>query len=66
MKKMPATQVAFVDIAGEQCEFPTILQAYDAVYDWIKQNGYRQDGSPWEIYTAQDGSEMQIALPFQS
>ena len=65
MKQLPAAQVAFVDITGEQCQFPAILQAYDAVYDWIKQNGYRHDGSPWEIYTAKDGSRMQIAWPFK-
>lgn len=51
-KQMPAAQLAFVDVAGEQCEFPAIMQAYDAVYDWVIQNGYQQDGSPWEIYTA--------------
>ncbi len=54
-----------VGIAGEQCEFPTIMQAYDAVYAWIKENGYRHAGSPWEIYTAENGSRMQIGWTFK-
>ena len=64
-KRFGAARIAYVDISGDQCEFPAILQAYDEVYDWVKQNGYQQDGSPWEIYTAPNGSQMQIALPFK-
>ena len=64
-KQLPAVRVAFVDITGEQCEFPEILKAYDAVYDWIKANGYRHDGSPWEIWMDEQGQHMQIAWPFR-
>jgi len=64
-KQFPAAQMAYVDIVGDQCQFPTILQAYDAVYDWIKTNGYKHDGSPLEIWLDNKGEHMQIAWPFR-
>jgi DNA-binding transcriptional MerR regulator len=64
-KDLPATRLAYVDIEGDECEFPAILKAYDAVYDWIGQNGYHTDGPPWEIGTGSNTGRMQIAFPFR-
>ena len=63
-RTLDATRLAYADISGDQCHFPEILKAYDAVYDWVERNGYRHVGPPWEIYTSPDGSTMQIAWPF--
>src|SRR5256885_148641 len=37
-KRLPAGEIAFTEITGEQCRFPQILGAYDAVYRWVKAN----------------------------
>ncbi len=38
-KRLPAGEIAFTEISGEQCQFPEILGAYEAVYRWAKENG---------------------------
>jgi DNA-binding transcriptional MerR regulator len=47
---LPAGRAAYVDTAGEATNYPAILRAYDAVYDWITTNGYETDGSPRETW----------------
>jgi effector-binding domain-containing protein len=47
---LPAGRAACVEIAGEAACYPAILQAYDAVYDWITTNGYEIEGSPRETW----------------
>jgi DNA-binding transcriptional MerR regulator len=66
-KRLPAGEVAFTEIAGEQCSFPEILGAYDAVYRWAKEHGREPGGPPREIYLNGFGEElhMQIALPLR-
>jgi effector-binding domain-containing protein len=49
-KTLPAGEVAFTIATGEQCRFPEIIGAYDAVARWAKENGRQLDGSPREIY----------------
>jgi DNA-binding transcriptional MerR regulator len=63
-KSLPAARLAYVDIMGDDCEFPAILKAYDVVYHWIARNGYQHDGPPWEIGTGSNSGRMQIAWPF--
>jgi effector-binding domain-containing protein len=66
-KRLPAGEVAFTEIAGQQCSFPEILGAYEAVYRWAKEHGREPDGPPREIYLNGFGEElhMQIALPLR-
>ena len=66
-KRLPAEEVAFTEIAGEQCSFPQILGAYEAVYRWAKEHGREPGGPPREIYLNGFGEElhMQIALPLR-
>jgi DNA-binding transcriptional MerR regulator len=66
-KRLPAGEVAFVEISGSQCEFPEILGAYEAVYRWAKQNGREPDGPSREIYLRVPGADeqLEIALPLR-
>jgi DNA-binding transcriptional MerR regulator/effector-binding domain-containing protein len=66
-KKLPAGEVAFVEISGSQCDFPEILGAYEAVYRWAKQNGREPDGPSREIYLRGPGADeqLEIALPLR-
>jgi effector-binding domain-containing protein len=64
-KQLPAGEVAFTEIRGEQCRFPEILGAYDAVYRWVKDNGREPSGPAREIYLSGPGAaeQLQIAVP---
>jgi DNA-binding transcriptional MerR regulator len=64
-KRLPAGEIAFTEITGEQCRFPEILGAYDAVYRWIKQHDRQAAGPSREIYLAgpQGVEQVQIAVP---
>ena len=66
-KRLPAGEVAFTEIAGQQCSFPEILGAYEAVYRWAKEQGREPGGPPREIYLNGFGEElhMEIALPLR-
>jgi DNA-binding transcriptional MerR regulator len=64
-QRLPAGEIAFTEISGEQCQFPEILGAYDAVYRWVKQNGRQASGPAREIYLRGPGGDeqLQIAVP---
>lgn len=64
-KLLPAGEIAFTEISGEQCRFPEILGAYDAVYRWVKEHGRDASGPSREIYVAgpRGLEQLQIAVP---
>jgi DNA-binding transcriptional MerR regulator len=64
-RQLPAGEVAFTEISGEQCQFPQILGAYEAVYRWAKENGREPSGPAREIYLRGPGrdEQLQIAVP---
>ena len=66
-KRLPAGDVAFIEISGPQCQFPEILGAYEAVYRWAKGRGRDPDGPAREIYLNPDPAElhMEIAVPLR-
>ena len=66
-KRLPAGDVAFTEISGNQCDFPEILGAYEAVYRWAKENGREPDGPAREIYLNEVGEDlhMEIAVPLR-
>lgn len=68
-KRLPAGEVAFTIATGDQCRFPEITGAYDAVASWAKANGRELDGSPREIYHSdpEKGEEhrFEIAWPIR-
>lgn len=49
-RQLAGGQVVSVMLRGEQCEFPAMLQGYDAAYDWIQQNGYEPVGTAREVW----------------
>jgi effector-binding domain-containing protein len=68
-KRLPAGEVAYTVATGDQCKFPEIIGAYDAVARWAKENGRELHGSPREIYRSDPhrGEEprMEIAWPIR-
>jgi DNA-binding transcriptional MerR regulator len=49
-KTLPAVEVAYTIATGEQCRFPEIIGAYDAVARWAKEHGRELVNPPREIY----------------
>jgi DNA-binding transcriptional MerR regulator/effector-binding domain-containing protein len=64
-KRLSAGEIAFTEISGEQCQFPQILGAYEAVYRWVKENEREASGPAREIYLRGPGvdEQLQIAVP---
>jgi len=64
-QRLPAGEIALTEISGEQCRFPEILGAYDAVYRWVKEQGRGASGPAREIYLRGPGGDeqLQIAVP---
>ena len=67
-KRLPAGEVTYTGIRGDQCNFPEILGAYEAVYRWARDNGREPDGPAREIYLNRPGDELQmeIAVPLKT
>ncbi len=65
--RLPAGEIAFTEISGEQCRFPEILGAYEAVYRWAKEHGREVCGPAREIYLSGPGGDeqLQIAVPLR-
>jgi effector-binding domain-containing protein len=68
-KRLPAGEVAFTVATGDQCRFPEIIGAYDAVARWAKESGRELDGPPREIYRsdpdAGEEARFEIAWPIR-
>jgi DNA-binding transcriptional MerR regulator len=67
LKQLPAGNYASTMMTGKGCRFPAILKGYDAVVDWIRQNGYSPVGAPREVWVSRPGEEdqMEIAWMFE-
>jgi DNA-binding transcriptional MerR regulator len=66
-RELSGGTVASVMMHGDQCEFPAILAGYDAVFDWVRQQGYEATEPPREIWHSEPGAnaQMEIELPFR-
>jgi DNA-binding transcriptional MerR regulator len=68
-KRLPAAEVAYTMATGDQCRFPEIIGAYDAVARWAKQNGRELTGSPREVYHSDpakgEEERVEIAWPIR-
>lgn len=70
-RSLPAVRVAYTTTTRTQSDFPGILKAYDDVCEWIRNQGYRMEGPPWEIYighphsTGPDDPFIEIAWPYR-
>src|SRR5262245_57051961 len=58
-KELPAGEVAFTTVAGDDCAFPRILGAYDAIGRWLSENGREALCPPREIYV--DRTQWEVA-----
>ena len=58
---LPAGEVAYTVARGEQCDYPAILSAYDAVVRFVEDSGRALAGPPRETYLGE--AEMEIAFP---
>ncbi|HMQ29685.1 MAG TPA: MerR family transcriptional regulator [Chloroflexaceae bacterium] len=69
-RELPAGRLACVTLRGPECEFPRVLEGYDAVYEWVERNGYRTEGPPREVWISAPGveggpdEELEIAWAF--
>ena len=61
-REMAGGQFASVMLRGEQCDFPAILKGYDAVIDWVRQNGYEPAEAFREIWHSEPGEEDQMEV----
>lgn len=57
LRELAGGKAASVTLRGEQCAFPTLLAGYDAVQDWIQQNGYEAIDAPREIWYGPPGKD---------
>jgi len=48
----PAHTEAFCTVTRDECIYPRIMVAYDAVAAWVRQAGLTEVGSPREVYFA--------------
>ena len=59
-RELPPCPVAYTVVEGPQTQTPDIMEAFDAVAVWAKQQGHELAGAPREIYhTDFDGPEPQ-------
>jgi DNA-binding transcriptional MerR regulator len=66
-RELPEGEVAYTTASGDQCDFPEILGAYDAVARWAREQGREFSSPPREIYLSAPGESMrfEIAWPLQ-
>jgi effector-binding domain-containing protein len=59
---LPAGELAVTVVEGEQCDFPHILDTYDAITRWASEHGRQLDCSPREVYLNADGEPLRIQI----
>ena len=67
VRELMGGETAVVNITNDQCQFPAILGAYDAAYDWIQTHGHEIAESPREVWLSSPDEEMhmQIVWPYR-
>jgi RNA polymerase sigma factor (sigma-70 family) len=50
VKELPAATVAYTTTTLRQSVYPGVLKAYEAISDWIENNGHSVAGEPRETY----------------
>jgi len=64
-RELPAGNVAFVAVSGDNAKFPEILGAYDALTRWAKEHGRDFAAPPREVYLSRPGepAQWEVAWP---
>jgi effector-binding domain-containing protein len=61
-KQLFGGAAACVTLIGEQCEFPAILEGYEAVEAWIQNNGHHKSGPPREVWHIGPGPDAKMEV----
>jgi effector-binding domain-containing protein len=61
-KQLHGGNAASVTMFGVQCEFPAILEGYDAIDTWITHNGHLKSGPPREIWHNGAGPDAKMEI----
>jgi effector-binding domain-containing protein len=61
-KQLYGGNAASVTMLGAQCEFPAILEGYDAIDTWITKNGHHKSGPPREIWHTGPGPDAKMEI----
>jgi len=66
-RDLPTVEVAFTVAEGDDCAFPAILGAYDAVAHWVHDQGRELAGPPRELYLdgRLEATRMEVAWPIR-
>ena len=62
LKHLYGGNAACVTLLGDQCDFPAILQGYDAITEWTKQNGHHTSGPPREVWHTGPGPDAKMEI----
>jgi effector-binding domain-containing protein len=57
-RELPAGEVAYATVMGDDCAFPQILGAYEAITAWAEANGRDFAGPPREVYLSGPAESM--------
>ncbi|MEX1246943.1 MAG: helix-turn-helix domain-containing protein [Anaerolineales bacterium] len=58
-------EFASSETRGEDCGFPRILGAYDAVSNWVTSRGYSLVSSPREVWHQRSGKDARVQILWQ-
>jgi DNA-binding transcriptional MerR regulator len=67
LRELPGGPAVCVAGGGEYCEFPKVLELYDAACDWMQKNGSAQDGPPREMWSGPNGEDhvIEVVWPYR-
>jgi DNA-binding transcriptional MerR regulator len=64
-RELAGGEVAFTSIAGEECDFPQILGAYDAVSRWVREHDRELACPPREVYLSALDEPLRMEIVWQ-
>ena len=62
IKEIAGGRAACVLMGGDQCDFPAILDGYEAAQNWIRKSGYTPAGEPREIWYHEQGPHARMEI----
>ena len=67
VRELASGRAAVVEVRDEYMNFPKIIEAYDAGYDWIVSHGFRHAGPPHEVWigSPESGGPFEIVWRFE-
>jgi DNA-binding transcriptional MerR regulator len=65
VRQIPAHKGAYVIAGKEYYDFPKVLQVWDTVIDWIRQNGYGGQECTVTSYEVWHKDELEVVWPFE-